>query len=229
MDALNDDEAGPRLEVFDSRGNPIRMERLVDSSGTFTIQSPDLRPYATYFLKVSRSDDDAGWKGKYRLTADFRQPASLIRTFSSATLSVSTPQVTDTLHVARTELFQFALTADAPDGTAVDTAVQMRIVDQNGVTAFERTATADAAAIHISVLLSPGTYSVRFTALDLSDSTNAVPNYPLTFTVYGFALSDPVGPRIEDPNSRPRTSRPPYVFPGGLVSTDPFIWINQVY
>jgi hypothetical protein len=220
VDAGHRDEAVARIDLFDSRGNAISTKRLVHGSGTFSVQAADLRPGATYFLKVSAADDGVTTNGKYHLTADFRQPASLVRTFSRATLSAAAPQVTDTLYVARTQLFQFILSADSPDAGA---ATQMSIVNQDGAIVWERTATAGD-AVSGSVILSPGTYSVRFTARDASGSMNS----PVTYEVSGFALSDPIGPRIENPNARPTPPPPPRPYPG-LVVSDPYYWINQVY
>lgn len=224
VDAMSIDGVASRIEVLDKLGRSVPAERLTFGDGTFTLQAANLEPNATYYLKVSNLNCSATTKGNYYLTADFRQPANLVRTFTQGTLTASAQPADDTLYVAQTQLFHFDLSAESQTAGA---GVRMTISDSSGAAVFDRTANAGSTETG-DVLLAPGTYSVRFTTEGTSDAPNASTHY----TVHGFAISDPIGPKLVIPNATPTgtcsTTVGKFCFPGGVTSLDPFLWVNPV-
>src|SRR5262249_27609765 len=102
---------------------------------------------------------------------------------------------------------------------------QMTITDANGNVAFALTAPAGQTVTGPGVLLVPGAYSVRLTAVLPAGALAA-----LTFELYGASISDPVGPVISDPTNSPMYTNPGnpsvYYYPDGTVSQNPFLLVS---
>lgn len=215
----------PRVDVFDASGNAVPSDVLVNSNGTLTLQVTKVTAGANYYLHVTAAS--TAETGNFTAIVNFSQPTTSSTSFTSNTLSAAAPQQSAMLFVAQDQLFHFHLTADAI-GAPPDMGVHMTIADSNGTVVFDLVAPAGIAVSADPVLLAPGAYTVSFTAM----SANATLPTPLNYTLQGSVLSDPIGPAVLDPTLQPFYTNPSlpgqYVYPGGVVSKNPFYFVALV-
>lgn len=216
--ALPNQAAKPQLAVFDSFGHPVASQILVNDSGSYTIQAANLAPSAEYFVRLLGVNGNIG---NYFLTADFGNTSTNVQQFTQGTLATETATRTDTLYIGQTQLFHLTLAASGT-GLPSGSAVRMTLTNAAGTVMLDLTAAAGDTVSGPSVLLTPGAYTVRFTAIGTGLA-------PISFAVSGNRTSDPVGPVVDDPTLEP-TYRDPlnpnqFIYPpNGFVSTDPFYW-----
>jgi hypothetical protein len=223
--SLNGDVPG--VQLFDAAQNPVAGTVLVNGNGTLTIQATRLIPGAVYYLRLAGGNggESSTGQGNFSLTVDFNQRAQLLSQFAHGTLNAGTPQIANTVYIATTQLFQFALSASS---TAVaGEGVEMTIIDQNGNVVFDMTATAGATVTSNAVLLTPGQYTVVFKA-----AAGTTLTAPLAFQLHGAVLSDPIGPVPTDPTMQPIYQDPGnpgyYKYPNGTVTKHPFLWLGFI-
>jgi hypothetical protein len=157
--------------------------------------------------------------------ADFLEGPNIDQTLETNTLTAASPQATSMLFVARSEFFQTQLTASTLS-SGEGNAVQMTILDENGNVLLDITAQAGAAGVVGGVMLTPGPYTIKFSAQwgEIEDSSPA-----LTYLVQGRPLSDPIGVVVHNPTYKPIYVAPPksiapYWYPDGSHSTIPYLW-----
>jgi hypothetical protein len=176
-----------------------------------------------YLLRVAAAHPDGNNVGNYTLIADFGHVQADLQTLAASSLDDSHNQETHALYIAETQLFQFALSVDAP-GIPTDAQVHLTIVDSNGNTAFDLVARAGETVSGASVFLAPGAYTVQFTAE--SPSGNVIPL--LAFRLRGNSLSDPIGTGLADATLTPMYTCPDdpglYCYPGDITSPNPFLF-----
>jgi hypothetical protein len=230
VDAEGSHGVVPALAVYDANLNPVPFAVLLTSGFSYTIQAVNLPPGQSYYVVASLpyagGEDGGKHGGNFTLVVDFRQPAELLQTFASGTLNGSAAAQTYQLYVALPQLF--GLTLSAADGAPAGTAVQMTIVDANGVVVNQLTAVAGQPSAPGSVLLGPGAYTVQFTVV----SPAGTPAGPISFVLLGDSLSDPIGPVVGDPTQTPLYQLPNdqlhFVYPNGQVSGTPFLWLALI-
>jgi hypothetical protein len=211
-----------QVSVFDSQFHPVVVQVLVNGNHTYTIQLPQAGSSVDYLLQVAAASAD-NKVGNYRLSVDFGQVPADVQTFASSRLASAQNQETHTLYVAQTQLFQFALSADA-QGIPTDAQVHMTIVDGAGHTVFDLVAKAGETVSGNSVFLAPGAYTVQFTA----ESPSGAVAPPLFFRLRGSSLSDPIGTGLADVTLNPIYTSPDdpglYTYPGNITSPTPFLF-----
>jgi hypothetical protein len=225
----------PALAVYDANQNPVPFTVLLASGFSYTIQAVNLQPGQSYYVVASlpytggEHDGEHGGPhgGNFTLVVDFRQPAQLLQTFASGTLTGSAAAQTFQLYVALPQLFGLTLSTagSAPAGTTV----QMTIVDANGVVVDQLTAAAAGpTAAPGSALLGPGPYTVQFTLVSPAGTLAG----PVPFVLLGDSLSDPIGPVVGDPTQTPLYQLPNdplhFLYPDGQVVATPFLWVALV-
>jgi hypothetical protein len=194
-----------------------------------------LTPGATYFLRISTSGgddseggDDSQGGGPAVLVAGFLQGPNIDPTLETNTLTAASPQSTSMLFVARSQFFQAQLTALASTLAEGD-AVQMTILDRNGNVVLDITARAGDPAVVGYALLTPGPYTIKFSAQWGKDDSS----HALTYSVECRPLSDPIGVIVHNPTYNPIYGSPPksavpYSYPDGSHSTMPYLWRSAV-
>ena len=223
--AIDPNGAAPRVDLMDSDGNPIASRVLANGNGLYTIQAVGVRSGGNVTIRVS-SGGSVARVGNYGLDADYGTAAANPTTFAQGTLSATTAQQSAPFYVARTQLFQFLLSAapGAPPGVGMG----MTILDANGQVVFSLSAPAGETVSGPSVLLTPGAYTVRFAAF--APAGTAIPL--LTFTLGGDAISDPIGPTLSDPTLTPIYTSPSkpgtYTYPSGITSVVPY-WLGAFH
>ncbi|HTK75715.1 MAG TPA: matrixin family metalloprotease [Gemmataceae bacterium] len=214
----------PHFLVTDNNQNPVPMTVLANDGGTYTIQATGLKSGDNLFLQVP-AVSGTDLVGNYSLIVDFGQVAANLTTFTSGTLGGGAPAAAATLYIAQNQLFQFALSAGAVNAPA-DTRVHMTITDQNGGVVFDLAANAGDTVSAPAVFLTPGAYTVRFTAENPSGAAFT----GITYSVRGTVLSDPIGPVVDDPTLDPQYTGidGTYVYPDGTVTRSPYLWIAMI-
>lgn len=213
----------PVINVFDSAGNPVAANILVNTGGLYTIQAAGLTAGQTYTLSVSAPSSSGGWQGTYVLTADFGQPA-LTQTFASGTLTAATPQQVYALYVAYSQMFNFGLSAVAA-GAPPGSSVQMTVYDATGALVYTQTSLVGPTVGVTGVLVEPGAYTVYFTLI----APSGAPDGGVTYQLAGTTISDRIGPGITNPTLQSMYAQAAapwvYVYPNGVVSVVPYLWV----
>ena len=214
----------PVVSLYDADQNPVAADVLLNGNGTYTLQAANLLPGQDYFLQVVANPRAAKQVGNYHLIARFGDVTADLETFASGTLPVVPAEDAYTVYVARSQLFQFVLSAGDPGATG-DGQVTMTIYDGEGRSLFSLTSDAGDTVSDSSILLTPGEYLVTFTADGPSGGG------PLAYLLRGTNLSDPIGVPLEDSLFHPmylQDGAPGlYSYPGGLVSDSPYLWVYE--
>jgi hypothetical protein len=208
---LGPNGVAPVIEVQDGNGNVLPVEILVNGNGTFTVQLKGIQSETEYLLKVS-----GGSTGNYGLDAAFRGQPVVLQTFASGSVSSAQP-ASYKLYVARTQLFGFTLAASGAAGAAVNVSIK----DSQGTTVFNLAALAGETISGLSAFLAPGEYTVVVTSVGVAD--------PVSFSLNGDVVSDPMGPRPADTKLAPLYPDPSnpggYLYPNGTPTLIPFLWV----
>jgi hypothetical protein len=211
----------PTLTLLDANLNPLSYQVIAHDTGTYTIQAAGLVAGANYYIELSLPDDSTPVSGNFSLSADFREGTNLVQDFSSGTITAQDPQPTAALYAATTQLFNFLLNPTGPSSVN-GTTVQMTILDQNGNTVFQLQAPVGTPMSNCIFLL-PGAYTIVFSAIPPNGAPLAG---PVSFTLQGAVISDPIGPVVGDPTVQPLYKLPPpstqYKYPNGVVSPLPY-------
>ena len=207
--------AAPQIDVFDRNQNLVPAQILANGDGTYTVQITGVESGRDYYLSIHAKRDGSG-VGNYGLSADFGAQAATPATFATGNLTSAHPSQQFNLYVAETQLFQLLLSAQGSAGQ-----VRMTIYDSAGNAVTTLTANAGDTVSGPGTLLKPGTYHVQFEQL----GTTA----PLAFSVRGESGTDPIGPVANDPTTAPQfidpTTSGQYIYPGGTISTQPYLWV----
>jgi hypothetical protein len=212
------------VTLLDGDGVPLNAQILANGDGTFSVQATGLKSGGNYFLKVTPNTSLATVSGNYVLDASFGTAAANLSTFASGSLTASAPQQTYNLYVGESQLMQLVLSANAP-GAPAGTAVQMTITDQNGNVVYSLTANAGDTVSGPATFLTPGPYVVHFTALGPIDASTP----PITYSLLGESISDPIGPVPDDPSLTPVYTSPTqpgyFAYPIDIVTTSSFVFL----
>jgi hypothetical protein len=223
--------ARPRVQLFDSSGQPVTVDVMVNDGGTYAIQAVGLTPGQTYYLRVSTGESEQS--GGYALAVDFNQATTILSQVSTGQLTTAASTAENTLFVANPAYFRISLsmaTGDGEDDGVVSTSppsIQMTLRDSTGAIVFSLTTGPGHWGASAAVLLAPGQYSVSFTG----PATGIT--QPLNFTVRLAPLSDPIGPQIYDPTSAPLYQSPTnpreFLYPVGVVTENFFLWFPAIF
>jgi Matrixin len=181
----------PNVSVYDANQNVVPADILVNENGVKTVQVVGAVGGANYYVKVA-ADQPKGPNnvGNYFLGIDFSTKAVQLNIFLQGALDASNTQISPVLNVQQNTLFHFVLSADAN----ADVAVNLTIVDQNGVTVSTIIAQRGK-PLSLTYMFLKGAYTFRISAV----ATSSAPPPPLTFSLTGLDLTDPIGPQPDDP------------------------------
>ncbi len=202
------------VTIFDGNLNPVPATILANGNGTFRVQAANLKPGGNYFLEVAAP----GSVGNYTLVVDGMQPAANLTTFMAGTLDAAQPNAVFQLYVAQSQLFSWLLTTQTADPGA---GVVMEIFNSQALLVSTLTAPANTTVSGPSDFLTPGTYTVRFRKLGAG---------PISYTLRGDVLTEPIGPVLDDPTLHPQfiyndaTVPVLFIYPGNVISPKPYQW-----
>jgi hypothetical protein len=211
----------PRVSVYGRDHRAIPADILLNGSGTIAVQVTDVRPGTDYYLHVSAPPGANPLMGNYDLHVLFSRDDADLQTFTTDQVDITQPN-SNPLYVGESQMFQFVLSADAV-GAAADGAVQMSIFDSTGVEVFRLVARAGETVSGPNLFLTPGPYTVSFTAQNSSGDPS-----PIGYRVRGKSLSDPIGPAVGDPTLLPMYRYPAdpelFQYPGDVITRMPYLW-----
>jgi predicted Zn-dependent protease len=209
--AIGPNGAVPTLEVFDRDENAMQSEVLVNDEGTLTVQILGAESGRQYYLKLS-----GGEAGNYSLEAAFRSKRVELESFATGTVNQGQPAGYK-LYAGRTQLFGFTLAATGTQGGAA----LMTMRNQTGDVVMTLVAEVGQTVSGLSALLAPGEYTVEVSAIGSSG--------PIGFSIAGTVVTDPLGPRPGNTTLAPKYQDPSkpggYLYPGGLTSVNPYLWV----
>jgi hypothetical protein len=210
----------PEVEIMNAAGQVIASDILVNDQRTFTIQADGFAPATDSFIRVKNAAGAAS--GNFFLTVDYGDRRTTVNPYAQGSFSSNTVRE-DTLHVARAHLFHYVLAAEGSDPSS---GVRMRVFNAVGQAIVDITAMAGRTVSAPATLLTPGSYTVRYDRLGSAGTGTS-------FVLRGDDLIDPMGPTIDDPTLEP-TFRDPnnpggFIYPGGVASTDPFLWLVGLF
>lgn len=199
----------PVLTLYDGHGNVLPAHVLVLDNGMASIQLGDVGLNESFLLAVQGSG--VGAESDYFLGIDFGAHQIELDTFEAQRpLTAEAPTHVGTLTVHQSQLFHLVFSADWLD-QAGDTAAALTIRDALGHDLIS-VAVRPGETLSRTFYLLPGDYLFHFSAVTPAGGAAA----PLTFTLQGKRLSDPVGPHPVDTTLDP--SNPTYVWQSGLYA-----------
>ncbi|HEV3436302.1 MAG TPA: matrixin family metalloprotease [Gemmata sp.] len=194
---LGNQNLTPRLQVFDSSGNPVAFQVLTDTSGASTIQVVNPVPGQRYELEVKSA---SGQTGTYSFAVDFLSSPIQFPMNASGPLNSSASSASANLVVQQSQVMHFVLSAGVVSADP-KTVVMMTILDSNGNVVGTLQTTAGNAA-SLDVFLGVGSYTVTVSA---TSSSGGSPQ-PVEFDLSAIGLTDPVGVAKANPTSNPSGS-----------------------
>lgn len=213
----------PRISVFDRNMQPLAAKVLVHDAGRLTVELAGLEQNKGYFVKLGPGEG-AHALGNYAVAIDYGTTTAPLTPMADGALDSAVRNHGDTLYIARAQLFQFTLGVDAVTATP-GTTVKMTLVDELGKVVLALTTAIGETFSSPAVLLTPGKYTVKFVVKTADGSAPGSVNYHLA----GAALSEPIGPALEDPTLTPRYVSPSnpalYLYPNGVLSLIPFLFV----
>jgi hypothetical protein len=213
----------PKVEVFDAANKPVPAKLLANEFGTYSVEIANSTPGATYYVKVSALKADGSHNvGNYFLGVDYNtQPATVLNTYAAGTLSQKDSVDQRSLTVAKNQLYEFILNADA----AAAAEVRMQIFDSAGKLVFTLTSYAGEPASTGHIYLKAGMYTVRFAEAAPSGAT-----LPSTaFTLTGRIISDPIGPRTDGGTSTSSQEADCWSGPSDQTNNSDMSWDDPYY
>lgn len=208
--------AAPQVTILDKDQHIVPAQIIANGNGVYSIQASNLKSGGNYYLRVSSNNATTG-VGNYALTATFGGSTAQLTNFAGGSVGAATSQQSYHFYVAESQLFQFLLSAKAAAAPA-GTTVNMTITDRNGKVVNSLIAPAGDTRSGPALFLSPGEYTLTFTLVTPAGAK--VPT--VAYTLSGEALSDPIGPVIEDPTLAPVYTSPTtpgmFLYPGGIIT-----------
>jgi len=201
--AVRGSTLNPAITVYDSYGNRVAADILVNSGGSYLVQVANVTSGAQYFVKVG-ADVDAGSNatGDYQIGVNYRTTPLAIGQLATSNLVESQSREMRTLTVNESQVTHFVLTAGTVS-TSATAAVRMTVFDENGTPVFILTALAGQ-TVSGDVYLRAGNYRAIFVAATADRS--ALP--ALSFNLRGKSITDPMGPLPADPTQPPENELP---------------------
>jgi hypothetical protein len=215
----------PRVMILDGNGNAISQQILANGGGIFTVQAGGLRGGGDFVLAAG-PDTGIGSPstGNYAIVAQFGTTAAQLSGLAAGTLAATGSIQTYNLYVGESQLMHLTLTAAAVGGAAAPgSLVQMTVRAGSGDAVYSLTAAAGDTASGAALFLTPGPYTVVFSATSATGASSP----PLAFSLLGEEISDPIGTVATDPTLTPvypaPVGPPWFLYPGGLLTTAPFV------
>ena len=218
----------PELAVFGPDRQPLVGQVLANGGGDYIVQFSNAAPDEQYTLRVSAADTlDRFQTGNYRLIVAFGQNRVNLDTFATGVITPETPQAAHVLHGAQSGLFYLALeTAHASADDA--TTVMMDVQNSEHHSVFRLSSNPGQLRTAGTVLLAPGSYLVQIVGLDAEPDSLATTPY----SIRGMVASDTIGISPSDPTQQPafrcQDSPDTFCYPGGIRTTDRFVWQSPV-
>jgi hypothetical protein len=192
----------PEAVVLRADGTTLPLVYRVRGYGQFQAILPNVAPDTQYIIRLNSSATGATYRtGGFSLHATFAAPSDAPDALGSGTLTPSQPQWSRELHVARPQLFSFALQSQS---SAANGQIWMSLFDTSLKRLTGLVAPLGQFRSSPGVFLEPGTYFLQIAAATVA---GVVPE--TSFSLSAQRPSQPIGPVIG-----PYGVQPKFLCPG---------------
>lgn len=207
----------PRVTLFDELGQELVTEMIVNGQGEVVVQLPNYEPGKEYRVAVESDDILDFQDGNYELVISYAPGNLELTPLASGALS-STGKSYHSVHVAQSQIFQFALEAD-PAAGGVAASLWATIYDTTGNVVYQTATRAGERRTSKPVLLQPGSYVIEIEAGSGASFDN------LGYQLLGIDIGNSQGPKFSDPTNSPfeQDSEGAYQYPDNVVSVETFV------
>jgi hypothetical protein len=212
-DAAVTPDSTPAVTVYDAQGNVVAADVVVNANGTEVVRIAATQPGAHYFIAVRPTG--AASLGRYALGVEFNAPAPAATTpvISGMVFGTvgdpsqrTTEQAFGSVELPVAQLLNLTISVPPPDTTAT-AALEVTLWDQSGNKVLDETIMAGQ-TLRLTLFLPAGHYTFRF-AGGAEYGPNQPANLPaMNYYVYAETLSEPIGPKLIDPNNPPPPAQP---------------------
>jgi hypothetical protein len=192
-----------RVAVCDAAGNPVAFQVLNNGSGQFSVQITNATPDSAYYIKVTAANPGAAnATGDYYLAVDFNQaPPQAVQNIANGTLSKSAPTTSGTFSLNVPALTNFSLAASGPASSYV----VMTVTDKKVNVVLSLTAFSGQLPQTAIVYLGAGNYQISYQTFVSTGTMTG----PVSFSLFGVIMNDPVGPYQPAPSGSTSPSSSP--------------------
>ncbi|MCA9262409.1 MAG: cadherin-like domain-containing protein [Planctomycetales bacterium] len=213
----------PQIQIVDSEHDLLPTQTLVGGGGITTLQVTGLSEDSEYFVRIA-ADSAYFSTGNYRLKAVLQSTSTDMEQLLAGELDDSVNHQDRPFYVARPQLFHFAVTAPSNGSTEPEIA-QFSLKDEGGLTVTSLGVRPGESRTASSVFLLPGTYSIEMDAWTLSAGPLSA---PLTYTLHGVTVSDPLAIDFNGTIDQPFNCEPPngataFCYPDGTQSNKTYV------
>jgi hypothetical protein len=221
-----------RLEFLDNQFSALNARVINHGNGRLIMEVDGIQPGDDYFIGVVADRPGEMFDtGNYNLDLSFRATATQLETFAEGHLTLVQPQSIHTLFVAETRLFNLGIESDF-SAVYEDQAVWMTIYRDDGEIVHRAVTRPGEFRTANSVVLQPGTYSIRAT-LAFSPASSVPPSLRksrMDYRILGTSIGDPIGPELITSGRQPFRKCDPatneYCYPGDRHSSATFLVVT---
>ncbi len=212
----------PKATLFDTNGNEIQTNIVVNGHGEYVIQADQIESDTEYFVSVESDNLLPFSSGNYELTISFSEQPLVFQTYAEGTVATANQQY-HSLHVAESQIIQFAFEAD-PLPSNPNALVWATIYDERGAIVFQTATRSDERRTGNTVFFAPGSYTIEIENGIGSDFAG------LNYQLIGVDIGGPQGPTFSDPSNSPfeRNERGQYIYPDDVVTDRNFVFVDGI-
>ncbi len=212
----------PKAKILDEDGQELRSQIAVNGRGEFVLQIEQIGADAEYFIAVESDDLLPFNSGNYELTISYSVRPIVFNTYASGTINSGTSQY-HSLHVAESQMIQFAFEADLLPGNPAAT-IWATIYDQTGAIVYQSLTRSGERRTAKTAFFKPGSYTIEIEGAFGSGFAG------LDYRLIGIDVGGPQGPRFIDPSEFPfeKNKDGQYVYPDNVVSESTFVVVNGI-
>ncbi len=212
----------PALQLFDENGQPLETQIAVNGHGEMSIQLAGFEQGKEYYVAVATDSLLAFRDGNYELVVSYSSEPLNFDQLATGQLTGTTKQY-HSLHVAESQMFQFAFEADAL-ANGQQPILWATIYDEAGQAVYQTATRAGERRTANTTLLPPGSYTIEIEKANLNDVS------VLNYQFLGIGVGDGQGPKFTDPSDSPfeQNGDGQYQFPDDVVSIDTFVVVDGI-
>jgi hypothetical protein len=200
----------PVLSVYDAQGHLINATVLVSENNSYVVQVPSALPNSDYYVMVGAEEPNGlNNTGNYFLGIEFTGEAVALQNLTSGTLTQAAPLAVGTLEITQSEVAHLVLSATNSQASA-GTGLVMTIYDQFG-NAVSSLTVMNGETKSLTAFMGPGNYTVQISGIAADGSLFA----PLSYTLFGLDVSDPIGVSPTNPTTTPTNGSKSCFIAGG--------------
>jgi predicted Zn-dependent protease len=218
----------PKVVIYNRYLQPLATTVLSNGGGVQSLQVAGIGMGVDFYIKVFGDQTGSTANGNYRLDVRFAKTPVALNTFTQGFLSTPAKTTVErNLYIAQSQLFHLLLNVPTL-GTTVGAGVRVTVTNAAGNPVYDLTALRGQTVSTQQLLLTPGTYKVRYSLVLPAGVTKGTAR----FLLKGDNLSDPIGPSADDPTRRTLFTSPAnpsvYTYPGNVTTQRPYLWASPI-